>query len=339
VSFSPRIRIFALVGVVAAVGLLLVFMVLGRGSGGNTAAHQVNPHPFGARPGAKAAATPSAKRAKAASLAPPGVKAVPVKPLAKPATNQAAASPDLDGLPAAVDDALVESPVVVALVYDPRSAVDRQAAGEAEAGARDSNAAFVRIDTLKTQQVRALTQRFGILPQPAVLILRRPSQLYVQLSGFADRQTVAQAAHNAAPLRVLGGKAAGPSVDWAAAADKICVNAPNYPTSARTRAQALANIPVIRRLVHRQVAALVAIPLPSNPADRRLVIELRGDLQRLEAQVNAMLDAAQAGDRKAFLQAFRAGATTGARLDQLAGKLGAGGCLDDPTLAAPTLPA
>jgi len=36
-----------------------------------------------------------------------------------------------------------------------------------------------------------------VLEDPAVLVFRRPDQLVVRLSGFADMETVAQAARNA----------------------------------------------------------------------------------------------------------------------------------------------
>ena len=37
----------------------------------------------------------------------------------------------------------------------------------------------------------------GILEDPAVLVFRRPSELVTRFSGFADMQTVLQAARNA----------------------------------------------------------------------------------------------------------------------------------------------
>ena len=37
-----------------------------------------------------------------------------------------------------------------------------------------------------------------MLQDPAVLVFRRPGTMFVQLNGFADKDTVAQAAANAA---------------------------------------------------------------------------------------------------------------------------------------------
>jgi hypothetical protein len=39
----------------------------------------------------------------------------------------------------------------------------------------------------------------GVLPDPAVLVYRRPGDLVARFDGFADRDTVAQAATNVAP--------------------------------------------------------------------------------------------------------------------------------------------
>jgi hypothetical protein len=198
VSVSPRIRIIALVGVVAAVGLLLAFMVLGRGSSASAAPHQINAHPFGAKPAAKHAAVKTA----AVPLAPPTVKALSAKLAASAKKHAVKAVPVVgaNGLPGVVNAALAQRLVAVVLVYDPLSSVDKATAEEAQAGAKSGGASFVRIDTHRAQQVRALTDRFGVLPQPAVLVFRGSGKLYVQLSGYADKDTIAQAAENAARL-------------------------------------------------------------------------------------------------------------------------------------------
>ena len=47
-------------------------------------------------------------------------------------------------------------------------------------------------------QIDGLNQRFGVIQDPAVLVLRPPGNLIVRIDGFADRDTVAQAATNAA---------------------------------------------------------------------------------------------------------------------------------------------
>jgi thiol:disulfide interchange protein len=55
----------------------------------------------------------------------------------------------------------------------------------------------VPVDVLDKEQVQALTERFGVVSDPAVLVFRAPGRLYVRLDGFVDRETVAQAAQNA----------------------------------------------------------------------------------------------------------------------------------------------
>jgi hypothetical protein len=47
--------------------------------------------------------------------------------------------------------------------------------------------------------VSKLTQKFGaVLPDPGLLVYARPATLAVRMNGFVDRDTVAQAAANAA---------------------------------------------------------------------------------------------------------------------------------------------
>jgi len=50
---------------------------------------------------------------------------------------------------------------------------------------------------LSQQQALALTKKLGVLPDPALLVYRRPGDLVTRINGFADRETVAQAAKNA----------------------------------------------------------------------------------------------------------------------------------------------
>ena len=47
-------------------------------------------------------------------------------------------------------------------------------------------------------EVDSLHARYGVIQDPAVLVLRPPGDLVVRIDGFADRDTVAQAAVNAA---------------------------------------------------------------------------------------------------------------------------------------------
>src|SRR5207248_11702121 len=108
----------------------------------------------------------------------------------------------VDGMPAALAYSLSTHPVVVVSLYAPRSGVDQLALAEARAGAGDAGAGFVSINVMNEPQSHALTQFLAavsnpndrILDDPAVLVFQQPKTLYLRLSGFADRETVAQAA-------------------------------------------------------------------------------------------------------------------------------------------------
>ena len=54
------------------------------------------------------------------------------------------------------------------------------------------------LGTLSDAQARPLTKQLGVLDDPSVLVFRRPDELVIRLTGFADKQTVEQAARNAA---------------------------------------------------------------------------------------------------------------------------------------------
>ena len=68
---------------------------------------------------------------------------------------------------------------------------------EARAGAAAAGVGFVALNVLNESQSRPLTRQLGVLEDPAVLVYRRPSELVVRFSGFADKQTILQAARNA----------------------------------------------------------------------------------------------------------------------------------------------
>jgi hypothetical protein len=84
---------------------------------------------------------------------------------------------------------------VVAL-YDPAAKIDATAVQEANAGAELAGTVFVPID-VTTTDVDALNAHYGVIHDPAVLVLRPPGDVFVRIDGFADRDTVAQAAVNA----------------------------------------------------------------------------------------------------------------------------------------------
>jgi hypothetical protein len=134
-----------------------------------------------------AAATHSQKAAAAATRHPTAA-------LPKPKAS-APASPN--ELPLDVRKALAHNRVVVVMLYDPTAKIDGAALAEAKAGAKLGKGAFVPID-VRRKSVDSLNARYGAVHDPAVLVLSRPGSLVVRIDGFADKDTVAQAALNAA---------------------------------------------------------------------------------------------------------------------------------------------
>jgi hypothetical protein len=192
VSLSPRVRILAAAGFAALLALVGGFMLLGGGSSSSAAVPVIKPlHPV-----KKHAAKRAAPKVKAA-------KKPAVKPKAKPKAHKPAV---IDGMPSALALALRSRSVVVVSLYTPDSSVDAMATAEARNGARAADAAFVAFNVADEKVVSPLssvltgapTPADRVLDGPAVLVFVRPNSLFVRLNGFADRDTVAQAAANAA---------------------------------------------------------------------------------------------------------------------------------------------
>ena len=191
-QLSPPVRIFALVAALAAVGGALAMFTLGRGS---------------AEPVPVAAPAPLAQQsAQAKAVAPKTAVATPAKPAkaaAKPAARPAAAAPpknpplEPSGLPAAVDVALRSHEVVVVSLYVPGARVDGLAIDEARAGAALGGAGFVALNVLDEKTAKPLLAKLGTHQDPSLLVVKRPGEVALELSGFVDRDTVAQAAATA----------------------------------------------------------------------------------------------------------------------------------------------
>jgi hypothetical protein len=199
VSLSPRVRILAatLAGAVAA--LAAGFLLLGRGQSTSQAAVKtIKPlHPV--KKVAKKAAKPKVQKPAKTTR----------KHALKHAKPKAHAGPTvINGMPAALARALASHNVVVVSLYAPRSTVDAMATDEAKHGAALAGAGFVAFNVANEQIVSPLTSLLTgaqtaadrVLDGPAVLVFQRPRTLFVRLNGFADRDTVAQAAANAGSL-------------------------------------------------------------------------------------------------------------------------------------------
>ena len=124
-----------------------------------------------------------------------GVPLTPVSSTAKPKPTTPAA-PD-NGLPASVNAELARNQVVVVALYSAGSTVDELALAEARAGARAGGAGFVPVNVLRERDGRAFALLHGVAETPRTLVYRAPAQVIFRLDGFADLDTVAQAAIDA----------------------------------------------------------------------------------------------------------------------------------------------
>jgi hypothetical protein len=193
-TVSPPVRIAAIVGLLAAFALGAGFMLMGHGGGETATPHVINKHPFGlrgktAKPAAKSA-TPA--KARTGAQAAPVVHKAPARPPAEAAALAA-------GLPPRIAHALGQSRVVVVEISNPTSEVDAIAFAEAKAGAALAGVPFVPLNVLSQADVGKLTEQFGqTLPDPGLFVYVRPAKIAFRFDGFVDKETVAQAAHNAA---------------------------------------------------------------------------------------------------------------------------------------------
>jgi hypothetical protein len=193
VSLNPRVRILAAAGFAAMLALLGGFMLLGGGSSSSAAVPVIKPlHPV-----KKHVAAPAAPKAKAPSK----------KVLAKARVKRKAHVPAvIGGMPSALALALRSHSVVVVSLYTPDSSVDAMATEEARHGAEVAHAGFVAFSVADEKVVSPLTSLLTgaptpadrVLDGPATLVFIRPNSLFVRLNGFADSDTIAQAATNAA---------------------------------------------------------------------------------------------------------------------------------------------
>ena len=176
-NISMRIRIIALAGMLAALLLgAATFMM----SGSDSAAADT-PAPAPTRPQTPESVSPTKPRATTPT------SPAPVEPVAKPVT----------GIPASVVKALAVRDVVVVSLVSPNAPVDELAAAEAQAGAKRAGAGFVKVVVADKQDLKRLAAELRVRHTPTLLVFVRPDRVFVQVKGFADRQTVAQAAANA----------------------------------------------------------------------------------------------------------------------------------------------
>ena len=130
-------------------------------------------------------------------------RAKPTKERAKTGSREAPASKQARS-GATLGRELERHGVAVVALYLPDSAVDRMAIREARAGAAAAGAGFLALDVSNERAIAPLANRFGLrganaLVVPATVVFRRGPEVVTRISGFADREIVAQASEDARP--------------------------------------------------------------------------------------------------------------------------------------------
>jgi hypothetical protein len=192
-QISPQIRLVAIIGLVAAVLGGGATMFLSRGAAVSDEpipppaikTSSLLPSPAAAKPKPKAKAVAPAPEPEPGPAPAPAKKAEP------------APAVDANGLPMSISAALQRYEVVVVSLFTPAAAVDRLALEEARTGAKAAGAGFVAVNVLESRQGTAIARLLGVTEPPAILVYQSPATLAFRLDGFADFETVAQAAVNA----------------------------------------------------------------------------------------------------------------------------------------------
>jgi hypothetical protein len=163
-TLSPPNRLTALVGALVLTCLAAAVLLVGRGrlAGDDTASTSPSPVLHTPRTTQKPGSRPPAK---------PHV---------------------LSGLPTSVAHALRYSRVVVVSVGIPGAAVDAVVRKEARTAAKTTHVAFVPLSASNERAMSALIAKTGVLPDPAVIVVKRPGVAVATFS-VTDAGTIAQA--------------------------------------------------------------------------------------------------------------------------------------------------
>jgi hypothetical protein len=192
-SSSPRLTVVAPVAGLCVLALGAGFFFMSRGQESSQAATGLSTQQLVQRAAAKRKTVSAKTKAAKTAVHKPSVAPKP-KPKPKPKPDPTLNS----GLPSTVLSAFSGRKVVVVALYAPDVPLDQMAVAEARAGAGAAGVGFVALNVLQEAQARPLTKLLGVLEDPGVLVFRRPGDVFLRLSGYADQQTVAQAARNAA---------------------------------------------------------------------------------------------------------------------------------------------
>jgi hypothetical protein len=93
--------------------------------------------------------------------------------------------------------ALLEHDVVVVVLYAPRADVDTAVVREARAAATETGAAFVALDGTREADGAVLARTWNLRDTPATVVLGPGPSLVAAITGYADRETIGQAATDA----------------------------------------------------------------------------------------------------------------------------------------------
>jgi hypothetical protein len=225
-QISAPVRIVALIGMLSAMAMG-AWMTLGSAGGTNAgpaedavaspliaqaqaraAAAKLNAHNVNTANGKPDTTVPAKAKVKAAAkpkvvtpAAKPAAKvkgAPKVKAAPKPTPVRKPVAAKLpNGTPNTIASLLATHRVVVVLLYNPKAKVDSYSLGEAVLGAQLGGAGFLRVNVLDQKQTIPFARAYGVLQDPTVLFFVRPGKLLQKLEGFADHETIAQAATNA----------------------------------------------------------------------------------------------------------------------------------------------
>jgi hypothetical protein len=166
-TLNPNARVATLVGALVLTGLAAIVFFVGRSVVGGEATADSSATLVITKP--RATSTP-----KPAATSPRTTERVP------------------SGFPTSVDNALRHSSVVVVSVSMPGAAVDRVVRTEARTAAKVTHAGFVPVSAVNELAVSGLVAKAGMLPSPAVVIVKRPGVVVTTFS-VTDAGTIAQA--------------------------------------------------------------------------------------------------------------------------------------------------
>jgi|SRR5579872_6097097 len=190
-TISRPIRIFALVAVIAAVGGVAMLTMKPKKAATPPIVVQA-PHVTSTATSTVA----KTQSTQATAKTPSGNRTAPPTSRHRETAKKAPSLIAANGLPMTIDAAFRKHRIVVVSIFNPQAPSDAISFAEALAGAKDAGVGFVGISLMDNPLASALTTALpggGLLPDPGVLIYRRPGVLVQRLDGFADKDVVAQA--------------------------------------------------------------------------------------------------------------------------------------------------